>query len=130
MLLDHPEFLFSCFAVVTSISVLCATYAYYVDSKRLADDPKKKRYPPLAILLAPITLPLFRVLYILIFILRAVMYGVFLALFIFALIFLRKPFLLERLKKIALAIGNLLLEANTLLIRIFLRPLARSSGSA
>jgi hypothetical protein len=43
---------------------------------------------------------------------------------------IRKPFLLEWLKKIAIALGDRLLEAHTFLIRIFLRPLAGSSRSA
>lgn len=110
--------------------IVCSMYAYYVDAKRLDDDPQKKNYRPLALLLAPITLPLFVILYVSLLFLRVVGYGVFIALFPFALIFIRKPFILEWLKKIALKIGNLLLEANTSLIRIFLRPLTGSSGSA
>jgi hypothetical protein len=115
---------------LVAVVIACVWYAYYANSKRPYDDPKKKHYHPFAILLAPITLPLFVILYILIFILRAATYGVFLVLFALALILIRKPFIFEWLKKIALIIGNLLLEANTLLIRIFLRPLARPSGSA
>ena len=130
MLPDHLRFLFNCFIVVALISVMSTTYAYYVDSRRSDNDPKKKNYPLLAILLAPITFPLFLILYAFIFFLKVVAYAVFLILFTFALIFIRKPFILEWLKKIALTVGNLLLEANTLLIRIFLRPLAGSSGSA
>ncbi|HET6824016.1 MAG TPA: hypothetical protein VFH34_15300 [Anaerolineales bacterium] len=42
--------------------------------------------------------------------------------FTFALIFVRKPFILEWLKKLAVTIGDKLLEANTLLIRLFLGP--------
>ncbi len=45
-------------------------------------------------------------------------------LFTFALIFIRKPFFLEWLKKNAVKVGDLLLEANTLLIRLFLGPRA------
>jgi uncharacterized membrane protein len=105
-------------------------YAYYVDSKRPDDDPKKKNYHPLAILLAPITLPLFIVFYTSIFILRVITYGVFMVLFIAAMLFIRKPFILEWLKKNAAIIGDLLMEANTFLIRLFLKPWAGSSGSA
>lgn len=116
--------------LLIAIVIVCALYAYHVDSKRPDDDPKKKNYHPLAILLAPITFPLFVVFYISIFILRVITYGVFMVLFIAAMIFLRKPFILEWLKKNATTIGDLLLEANTLLIRLFLRPWADSRGSA
>lgn len=116
--------------LLIAIVIVCALYAYHVDSKRPGDDPKKKNYHPLAILLAPITFPLFVVFYISIFILRVITYGVFMVLFIAAMIFLRKPFILEWLKKNATTIGDLLLETNTLLIRLFLRPWADSRGSA
>lgn len=116
--------------VLMSIVTACAMYAYYVDSKRPDDDPKKKNYHPLAILLAPITLPLFIVFYTSIFILRVITYGVFMVLFIAAMLFIRKPFILEWLKKNAAIIGDLLMEANTFLIRLFLKPWAGSSGSA
>lgn len=130
MLLYNLEFTFYCCVVVALIVTLCATVAYSVNVKRAEDDPKKRNYHPLAILLAPITFPFFFVLYISIFILRVITYGVFMVLFIAAMLFIRKPFIVEWLKKNATIIGDLLLEANTLLIKIFLRPWAGSSGPA
>ena len=100
----------------------CAFYAYYVDSKRSDVDPKKKNYHPLAILFAPITFPIFLVLSISLFILRVLVYGVFMVVFILALIVIRKPFVLETIRKIAIRIGDYLMEANTILIRFFLNP--------
>jgi hypothetical protein len=105
------------------IMMLCAMYAYYIDSKRPADDPKKKHHHPMAILLAPVTFPILLVLSILLFILKVLVYGAFAVLFIFALLLIRKPFFLEWLKRNAVKIGDLLLEANTFLIRLFVRPL-------
>jgi len=96
----------------------CAGYAYYVNSKRSDDDPKKRNYHPLAIIFAPITLPLFIIFSISIFILRVLTYGVFLFLLIVALLLIRKPFLLVWLRKTATTIGDALLEANTLLFRL------------
>jgi len=127
MLPDDLKIPFYCLMGVALLSVICTTYAYYVNSRREYDDPKKKLYHPLAVLFAPITVPVFIILYALLFLLKAVAYGVFLVLSTFALLVIRKPFLLERLKKIALTVGNLLLETNTLLIRIFVRPLADSA---
>jgi hypothetical protein len=108
----------------------CALYAYRVDSRRPDGDPKKKHYHPLAILFAPITFPILAVLIVSLFVLRVTAYGIFMVLFIFALIFIRKPFVLEWLKKTALKTGDLLMTANTTFIRIFLPPLAGSRGSA
>jgi hypothetical protein len=108
--------------VLVAILMSCALYAHYIDSKRPADDPKKKHHHPLAVLLAPVTFPILLVLSISLFILKVLVYGIFAVLFIFALIFIRKPFLLEWLRKIAIGIGDRLMEANSLLIRIFLRP--------
>lgn len=129
MLWRNLDFSFNCCIVVNLLITLCAILAYYVDSKRPHDDPKKRDYHPLAILLTPIW-PLLALLAISIFILRVVTYGVFMVLFIFALIFMRKPFVLEWLKKTALKIGDRLMTANTAIIRIFLPPLAGSRGSA
>jgi uncharacterized membrane protein len=109
--------------------ILCATYAYQVNTKRAADDPQKKNYHPLAILFAPITLPLLIIFSAFIFILRVITYGVFLVFFIFALMFIRQPFILKWLRKTAMGIGDRLMQANTLLIRIFLRPLPGSGKS-
>lgn len=96
----------------------CAGYAYYVNSKRADDDPKKRNYHPLAIIFAPITLPLLIIFSISIFILRVLTYGIFLFLLIVALLVIRKPFLLVWLRKTATTIGDALLEANTLLFRL------------
>jgi len=100
----------------------CAGYAYHVNARRAADDVKKRDYPPGAIFLAPFTFPIFIALSISIFIMRVLVYGVFLILFTIALFVIRKPFLLRWLEKTVTYIGNKLLEANTLLIKLFLRP--------
>lgn len=98
----------------------CAFYAYHVDSRRREDDPKKKNYHPLAILLAPITGPILLILIVSLFLLRVAMYGIFMVLFILALIFVRKPFILDALRKLATAVGDRLLEANSILIGFFM----------
>jgi hypothetical protein len=43
-------------------------------------------------------------------------------LFILALIFYRKPFILDALRKMANIIGDRLLEANTIIIGFFMSP--------
>ena|SRR5215216_625096 len=106
--------------LLMTVVMVCAIYAYSVNSRRPDDDPKKKNYHLLAIFLAPITLPLLVVFSVSIFILRVVTYSVFLVIFIFALILIRKPFILEQLRKTVTFIGDRLLEANTFLIRLFL----------
>jgi len=104
--------------LLMAILFLCAGYAYRVNAQRPADDPKKRNYRVGAIILAPFTWLLFLLASVTIFILRVFVYTAFLVLFTIAFIALRKPFLLIWLDKIATKIGNKLLEANTLLIRI------------
>ena len=106
------------------VIIACAGYAYYANSKRADNDPKKRKYHPTAIFLAPFTFPLLILGGISIFILRALTYGVFLILFTIALIAFRKPFILTWLRKTATTIGEVLLEANTFLMRLFLGPWA------
>lgn len=112
-------------------------YAYYKNAKRLASDPKKKDFHRAAIFLIPFIWPLFLIAYMLLlalrvilFVLKAAAFGLFLILFPFALLGLRRLFILTWVDKILASIGNQLMEANTLLIRVFLRPWAGSSGSA
>ena len=100
----------------------CTGYAYNVNAKLPADDLKKKDFHPLAIILAPITLPFVSAGFVSLLIIKAIVYAIFLVIFTAALIVFRKPFILEWLKKIATKIGNVLLEINTFLIRIFYNP--------
>jgi hypothetical protein len=129
MLIDYAGFLLliKCILGLWLFATVCAGYAYYVNSRRSDGDPQKKSYPPAAILFAPITLPFFFVLYVFFFILRVLAYGLFFIVFVIAVVAFRKPFLLAWLHKTATAIGNRLLEANTLLIRLFISPLGKSS---
>lgn len=130
MLWYHLDLFFKCILVAILLVIGCTAYAYYVNSRRGDNDPKKKNYHPLAILLAPITLPLFIVFYTSIFILRVATYGVFMVIFIFALIFIRKPFILEAIRKTAIRIGDHLMEVNSMLVRFFLSPLRNYQESS
>lgn len=127
MLLNNTECLCNGTFLVALILMACAGYAYRIDARRPDDDPKKRNYPPLAIVFAPITFPFFAVLSLLILIMRVLMYGVFLLLFPIALVAIRQPFLLLWLRKAAIFVGNKLLDANTILARLLLKP--RAVGS-
>jgi len=94
-------------------------YAYLVNSKLKPDDPIKKQFHPIAIF-PTLLWPLFILAWISLFILRVLAYGLFIIIFGLSLTFIRKPFLLTWLRKIALKIGNKLLKANMLLVRLFL----------
>jgi len=98
--------------------LVCAGYAYRANAGLAADDPKKRDYLPGAILLALITWPFFLFASIFLLVLRVLVYGVFLILFAIALVAIRKPFLLTWLDKIFTRIGDKLLKANTLLIKL------------
>jgi hypothetical protein len=104
--------------------MICAAYAHTVNAHRADDDPQKRDFHLLAIFLAPITLPFFGIVAIGVFILRTLLFAVILILFVAALIFSREPVIFRWLGKKVLAIGNLLLELNTALIRLFWNPQA------
>jgi hypothetical protein len=97
-------------------------YAYHLNSKLPVDDPKKKDFSPVAVFLAPFTLPFIILGMISLFIIKAILYSIFLVLFTIALIAKRKPFILVWLDKIARKVGNILLEINTSLIRLYFNP--------
>ena len=118
MLLYHLDSICKGILWFTLLIFACAGYAYRVNAKRPADDPKKRDFHPVAIFLAPFTWPFFLFAFLFIFVLRVLVYGLFLILFTIALIAIRKPFLFIWLDSIATYIGNKLLEANTFLIRI------------
>lgn len=99
-----------------------AGYAYRVNVRRPADDPKKREFHPAAVFLAPVTWPLIVLGFISLFVLKAILYAIFLVILTVALVVIRKPFIFIWLDKIATRVGNMLLEANTMLIKIFLSP--------
>jgi hypothetical protein len=130
MLFLHLGTSLKCLFGINLLITACAAIAYYADSKRPANDPKKKNYHPLAIVFAPITFPILFILFIALLLLRALVYGVFTILFILALILIRKPFILEAIQKVAVRIGDRLMEANMTLVRFFLSPQTHSRGSS
>jgi hypothetical protein len=73
--------------------------------------------------MAPITVPVFILAWLSLFTIRALLYGVFLLIFTVGLVVVRKPFIFIWLDRLATKVGTLLLEANTVLIRIFLPQL-------
>ena len=104
----------------------CAAQAYAVNSQRSEDDPEKKDFRLGALIFAFFTWPLLLPLLISLFLLRALLYGVFIIVFSVFLIIapreLSEPMWLEtQFTKI----GDKLLEANTLLIKLLLRPWAK-----
>lgn len=124
MLLYHLDSLCKGIFVLMLFAMACSGHAYLVNSRRPADDPKKKDFHPGAILLAPITFLPFLFAFIILFILKALFYGIFIIFFTVALLIIRKPFIFILLDKMATYVGSKLLEANTLLIKLFLRPWA------
>jgi len=121
------KFIFYYF-VLSFIFWASARYAYRVNDQLPAGDPKKKDFPPAAANIMLIAWPFIIVASILLvigsiilYIIRALLFGAFLVLFTLALVFIRKPFLLIWLKKFAGKIGYVLLEMNTLLIKLIRR---------
>lgn len=105
-------------------TMACAGYAYYVNTKRLEDDPNKRKYHPAGILFAPITLPLLFLSSATLLLLRVLIYGALIVLFTIALFIIRKPFLLAAVHKLIMRIGETLLQAYTFLVSPTLRSLS------
>lgn len=110
--------------------VACAAQAYAVNAQRSKDDPEKKDYRLGALILAVFTWPVLVPAVFSLFLLRALLYGVFIIVFTVLLIVmprrLSEPTWLElKITKI----GEKLLEANTYLINLMLRPWAREPES-
>jgi amino acid permease len=114
----YPLELFTCILLGFLIVLAIAVYAYDVDSRRPANDPKKRNYHPFAIFLVPVLLPLILPLVVVIFIGTVLLYAGFLLLFAFLLLTLRKPFLFQWLHKFAVFVGDPLLRLNSYLIRL------------
>jgi len=115
---NNPVYVCRGLVLLMLILFLCAGHAYRVNARRLQDDPTKRSFYFGAIWLAPITWPVFLFASLTIFILRVFVYMFVLVLFTIGLVAVRKPFLFVWLDKIALKIGNKLLEANTFLIKL------------
>ena len=116
MLFSAEYSLFFCngFLIFLGFLLICASYAYRVNASRQNDDPQKRDFHFMAVFLSPITWPFLGLGYLLFSITTAVIYLFCLVLAILGLLVIRKPFLLTWLKKI----GDRLLEANTLLIKM------------
>lgn len=108
------------YLLLTLILYVCVGYAYYLNTQRANDDPKKRDIPLQVVLLAPITWPILIIGLLSLLIIKILIYSVFLVLFTITLLVIRKPFMLDWLKKAAAWVGEKLLEANLLLIKIVL----------
>ena len=104
--------------LITLIFYVCAGYAYRVNARLAADDPKKRDIPLSAVLLGPIIWPVLLLGVVSIFLIKALLYSIFLVLFAIALLVIRKPFLIIWLKRSAAWIGDRLLGANILLMKM------------
>jgi hypothetical protein len=115
-------FLNTCLRLYIAISLILfasSAYAYRVNARRASDDPQKRDYHPLAVFLFPIW-PLWLFFWLALFLLRALVYGLFLVLFTVGLIVFHKPPKIAWLERLALNIGNKLLQMNMLIVRLFL----------
>lgn len=126
----YVEYLCIGMLIVSLLLGVCVVYAYSVNSQRTEDDVEKKNYELGAIIFSFLTWPLFLIAFISLFLIRALSYGFFLILFtIFLIIMPRETSEPTWLEKTAAKIGETLLEANTMLIKLFLRPWANEPGT-
>ena len=126
--INYVEYICIGFLLISLLIGLCVVYAYSIDSQRSEEDSQKKNYPPGAVFFALFTWPIFLIAFISLLVLRALFYALFLIIFI-ASLFIVPPQYSEPtwLERMAARIGTKLLDANTLLIKLFFRPWARES---
>ena len=111
-------------------ALICAAYAYFVNIRRSDLGPEKKDFLLAAVFLAPFTFIPFLVLYILLLLARIllyVIYGLGLVFAVLIFVIFHRWFFYAWLHRILKYVGDKLLEANTLLIRLFLRPWTTAS---
>jgi len=104
--------------ILATILVMFSAYTYFVNEKRLADDPQKKKYYASGIFIMPFIWPLLLVGWVLFIFVKAIHLGFILVVFTLSLVFIRKPFWLPWLEKIALKIGGMLMNANSVLMQL------------
>lgn len=119
-------------ALLVSLVVSVFTmHAYSINSQRTADDPEKRNYRPSALVFVFFTWPVLLPVLLSLFLLRVLFYGIFVIIFMIILLLIPReasePTLLER--KLA-RIGEALLDANAVLIKLMLRPWAEEPGAA
>lgn len=120
MLLKYLRDLWYCLPLLMLILFFCVGHAYRVNARRSIDDPNKRDFHLGSVILAPISWPVLLILSVGLLLLRAVVSAVLLLAVTFALVVIRKPFLIAWLEKVSTKIGNIVLELNTTLIYAFL----------
>jgi len=118
MLLLHLPYFCGSLFLITFVVWMSSMYAYRVNARRAADDPNKRNYHPAAIWFS-LLWPLYLVIAIGSFIVTSLSYGLFLIVFAILLIAIRKPFLIEWVKRIMNKIGDKALESGSRIIRLF-----------
>jgi hypothetical protein len=104
--------------LLTFIFYLCAGYAYHINAQRAPEDPEKRNIPLAVVLFGPMAWPVLLFGVISLFLIKALVYSIFLVFFAIALLVIRKPFLIDWLKKSAVWIGDRLLRANIFLMKM------------
>ncbi len=114
--------------VLALVIMFRAWRTYSANAHRKDDDPQTQDFHPLAIILIPITLPIFGVLSVFIFIVKSLLYAIFLILFTAILILVPRrstsQISKESLPRKA-SIWDKLLTVNTALIKLFWNPRAK-----
>jgi|GEM_PF-3029568 len=128
MLFYHLDVVLKCFLAFWAFALAIAFTAYTVNSRRATNDPKRRYYHPVAILLVPFIFLIVTPIAISLFILAAILYGGFLIFFALLLVTLRRPFLLIWWRKFATLAGEPLLKIGTYLILLPFRLLSPPRG--
>ncbi len=87
MLPDNQPYLYQGLLLYAFFAILYAGYTYLVNARLPADDPHKRNYHPIRIVLAPVAFPFFVLSSILGFMMKALFFGLTLFAFAMGLIF-------------------------------------------
>ena len=117
MLRYHLDDVALCLLAVFLFAFVAVYSAYKTNSQLPEGDPKKRRFHPIGILLAPILLPISISLAITGFLLTILLYAGFLVIFAVLLLAIRKPFLFALWNKFSTRIAEPLLKMSTHLFR-------------
>lgn len=122
MIFYYPNYMFIGLVAFFVLACVITLYTFWMNYRRLPDDPKKRDYHPLAILVTPFTAPFYFAFWVLSLISLAVLYVGFLVVFTIMLVLIRKWFFFDWWHKFAIAVGDPMLRLNSYLIRGIFRP--------
>jgi len=119
--LAYSLYCFAGYLLISLIVWISTGYAYFVSQGYGPDDPARGNFDLGGVLLSGFTWPIFLLSGLVMSIIRALLFGVFIVLFSVVLTIGQIAFLIPWLEDVAGPFGEKLLEANSIVSRLFSR---------